>query len=1017
MKQMRKILSLSLALLLALTLIPATAYADECQHNWGPWVPGGRSPATCTEGGDVVRTCSICGMNEYDESGPLGHSWNSGEVTTAATCITAGVRTFTCTRCGERRTEQIPATGQHTWDGGTVSTAATCTAAGVRTFRCTSCGQTRTEQIAATGHHWDGGTVTTAATCTAAGVRTFRCSNCGQTRTEQIAAAGHSWDGGTVSTAATCTAAGVRTFRCANCGQTRTESIPALGHDWDTTGTTEPSGLTDGVHTRTCRRCGETETEIVPATISLFHSLRNLPPGVENSDDLVITQQPEGGVLDSGSSFYLELSAEGGTPPYTYEWHVITGGIATSILDTITDSRISAVAAALNDYRDGFASEFHNAVSTVLDPAAVSAATGIYSYGGTIQRQGLEAVELNLFDHVLEGDDLPSRTVYEPGRYYCVVRDEAGHRVTSQEAEVREPLYITEQPRNRNISGRDNVELTCRAAGGTPYDTETPYIFEWRRDNGTPDGEWLDWYDSPYGAAQEGDYFCLVSDLDGTVVRSETVTVYEADPLWITTDQLEYVIDPETGKAPVEMHIGGGVPAYFVEETRDGEVVDSYATESTDFNMNISDPGLYSFVITDAMGETVNAVISVDHPHLEITREPESGSLPSDGSGHALSVAIADGTPPFTYTLYRNGESYFTETRDEPETSVTATETGEYVFYIEDATGRWANSAAAAVTDSVFQVVRYTEDTVMPDSGGCHLEVEVEGGRAPYTYEWEWIGFEGGQRMISTGTRNSTLGTAWAEQPGYYFCYIWDADDTFQMVGAISVEAASTAPYITEDPQDVMYEPSRTGNVNYGLLLHCGARAYDGENDHLVYQWQWDNNGEWVDHPYTYGPYLAYSGYASAVCGRYRCVVTDSRSGESAVSGTAEVGIALTYLNGGIIPSSYHVAGERTYEYAFAFAGGRAPFTVELHELRFMGTNSVRSDLTRRTITVQNAEDMAPFVIRLQGQYEYYVFAPSADGEMEYLRQTTGNQYYIIVTDADGQTCTSEVIDSMTVYS
>ena len=42
-------------------------------------------------------------------------------ITTAATCTTDGVKTFTCSACGDSYTQAIPATG-HTWDGATCST-------------------------------------------------------------------------------------------------------------------------------------------------------------------------------------------------------------------------------------------------------------------------------------------------------------------------------------------------------------------------------------------------------------------------------------------------------------------------------------------------------------------------------------------------------------------------------------------------------------------------------------------------------------------------------------------------------------------------------------------------------------------------------------------------------------------------------------------------------------------------------------------------------------------------------
>ena len=43
-------------------------------------------PATCTTGGYIQCTCSVCGTTQrYDASEPLGHKWNSGQVTTKPT--------------------------------------------------------------------------------------------------------------------------------------------------------------------------------------------------------------------------------------------------------------------------------------------------------------------------------------------------------------------------------------------------------------------------------------------------------------------------------------------------------------------------------------------------------------------------------------------------------------------------------------------------------------------------------------------------------------------------------------------------------------------------------------------------------------------------------------------------------------------------------------------------------------------------------------------------------------------
>ena len=74
---------------------------------------------TCTDGGYDLYTCSGCGATEKRNlTDAAGHKWDGGTVTTAPTEPTPGVRTFTCTVCGQTRTEAIPATGASTCTGG-----------------------------------------------------------------------------------------------------------------------------------------------------------------------------------------------------------------------------------------------------------------------------------------------------------------------------------------------------------------------------------------------------------------------------------------------------------------------------------------------------------------------------------------------------------------------------------------------------------------------------------------------------------------------------------------------------------------------------------------------------------------------------------------------------------------------------------------------------------------------------------------------------------------------------------
>lgn len=73
-----------------------------------------KKEAGCMEGGYTGDTCcSDCGFRiKRGEVTPSkgGHRWNGGSITKPATAEEDAVRTFTCTVCGETRTETVPGT-------------------------------------------------------------------------------------------------------------------------------------------------------------------------------------------------------------------------------------------------------------------------------------------------------------------------------------------------------------------------------------------------------------------------------------------------------------------------------------------------------------------------------------------------------------------------------------------------------------------------------------------------------------------------------------------------------------------------------------------------------------------------------------------------------------------------------------------------------------------------------------------------------------------------------------------
>ena len=82
-------------------------------HDWGEWAQT-KAP-TCTGNGEEQRVCRNDETHkEAWEVAALGHKWDAGKVTKEATAAAEGVRTFTCTVCGETKTEPIPRTDAFT---------------------------------------------------------------------------------------------------------------------------------------------------------------------------------------------------------------------------------------------------------------------------------------------------------------------------------------------------------------------------------------------------------------------------------------------------------------------------------------------------------------------------------------------------------------------------------------------------------------------------------------------------------------------------------------------------------------------------------------------------------------------------------------------------------------------------------------------------------------------------------------------------------------------------------------
>lgn len=257
-------------------------------------------PATCTSEGSKTYYC-IADYKDYDQELHKCHSTKTVTLAKTAHHWVNGV----CTECG--------ATHEHDWQEQTsLAKSPTCTEKGSKTYKCSKCGETKVEEIPATGHTWKihqiaqnkseckcsvcGATKAhdlkvvskDPATCTKKGIIHYVCKDCGKKVRDNdpdAPALGHDWKNqdGTCSrcneqhthdwgewkttTPADCTTEGEEVRQCNTCGFEETKKLEKTAHQWgEWNTTTKPSCTTEGEEVRQCEVCQKTETKKLEKT-------------------------------------------------------------------------------------------------------------------------------------------------------------------------------------------------------------------------------------------------------------------------------------------------------------------------------------------------------------------------------------------------------------------------------------------------------------------------------------------------------------------------------------------------------------------------------------------------------------------------------------------------------------------------------------------------------------------------------------------------------------------------------
>lgn len=161
-----------------------TVKSKKCSHQYGEWIT--EATANCETDGSRYRTCSKCGEKETETIPALGHSYSSEwTVITPESCTENGEMAHICLTCGGKTDiTPIPATEHQFNDEWLTEKSATCLEEGIEYRQCANCDVKETRTTEKTTHNY---VLTDEIDMTqdAPGYKTYTCSICNDSYTEE----------------------------------------------------------------------------------------------------------------------------------------------------------------------------------------------------------------------------------------------------------------------------------------------------------------------------------------------------------------------------------------------------------------------------------------------------------------------------------------------------------------------------------------------------------------------------------------------------------------------------------------------------------------------------------------------------------------------------------------------------------------------------------------------------------------------------------------------------------------
>lgn len=483
--------------------------------------------------------------------------------------------------------------------------------------------------------------------------------------------------------------------------------------------------------------------------------------------------------------------------------------------------------------------------------------------------------------------DLPA------GEYQVSVTDAAGNSANAT-VNINEPQALSASIEPKAAASTNNADGKAKVnvKGGSGK-----YTYQWDTGETGSTAEKL-------GAGQ---HTVSITDAAGCTTTASIEIGEDILPLSVKLNADAPINCAGESTASISVELSGGKGPFQYSWSTDKGVGEKAANLSA---------GEYQLSVTDAVGNSANAAISIKEPQiLSASIEPKAPASTNNADGKAK-VNVRGGTGKYSYQW------------DTGETSSTAEKlaAGTHTVSITDASG-CATTATVEITENILPLgVELTLGKLIDCAGDntAVLNVKVNDGKPPYQYQWNTDKGSGNQ------ANNLTAGT--------YQVTVIDATGTSKSAEILINEPEALAASIQQD------NPASTNNAD-------GQASVKVQGGTKSYTYQWDN-----------GETAAQAGKLAA--GTHSVTITDK------LSCTLVKSVEITE---NILPLQVNLEqtadikcfGEQTAVLAVKVRGGKSPFQYQWNSNQLNGELASNLSAGNYIVTVTDASGLTQ-----QAQFE-----------------------------------------------